>query len=83
MLSNKQSEIEKFAEGSTGQVELSTLQLGQLKIIIPPMNLQEEFGSMMAPISRKIVNIEIENQQLTQLRDWLLPMLMNGQVSIK
>jgi len=24
-----------------------------------------------------------ENQQLTQLRDWLLPMLMNGQVTVK
>ena len=80
---DKQSEIEKFAEGSTGQVELSTLQLGQLKIIIPPMDLQEKFENMMAPVSQKIVNIEIENQQLTQLRDWLLPMLMNGQVSIK
>jgi type I restriction enzyme S subunit len=27
--------------------------------------------------------IKLENQKLTQLRDWLLPMLMNGQVSIK
>ena len=51
--------------------------------IIPPMDLQEKFENMMAPVSQKIVNIEIENQQLTQLRDWLLPMLMNGQVSIK
>ena len=23
-----------------------------------------------------------ENQQLTQLRDWLLPLLMNGQVTV-
>jgi len=23
-----------------------------------------------------------ENQQLTQLRDWLLPMLMNGQITV-
>jgi type I restriction enzyme S subunit len=26
--------------------------------------------------------IKLENQKLTQLRDWLLPMLMNGQVTI-
>ena len=25
---------------------------------------------------------EQENQQLTQLRDWLLPLLMNGQVRV-
>jgi type I restriction enzyme S subunit len=24
-----------------------------------------------------------ENQELTQLRDWLLPMLMNGQVTVE
>jgi type I restriction enzyme S subunit len=27
--------------------------------------------------------LEQENQHLTQLRDWLLPMLMNGQVTVK
>jgi type I restriction enzyme S subunit len=26
--------------------------------------------------------LEQENQHLTQLRDWLLPMLMNGQVTV-
>jgi len=26
--------------------------------------------------------LEQENQQFTQLRDWLLPMLMNGQVTV-
>tara|TARA_R110001583_G_scaffold194969_1_gene368029 strand:- start:22378 stop:23625 length:1248 start_codon:yes stop_codon:yes gene_type:complete len=27
--------------------------------------------------------IKLENQELTKLRDWLLPMLMNGQVTVK
>jgi type I restriction enzyme S subunit len=27
--------------------------------------------------------IKLENQELTQLRDWLLPMLMNGQVTVR
>ncbi len=27
--------------------------------------------------------IKLENQKLTELRDWLLPMLMNGQVTVK
>ena len=26
--------------------------------------------------------LENQNQELTQLRDWLLPMLMNGQVKV-
>jgi len=28
-------------------------------------------------------NIQKENQKLTELRDWLIPMLMNGQVKVK
>ncbi len=32
---------------------------------------------------QKMSLIREENQQLTQLRDWLLPMLMNGQVTVK
>lgn len=31
----------------------------------------------------KLNNIKIENQQLSSLRDWLLPMLMNGQVRVE
>jgi type I restriction enzyme S subunit len=31
----------------------------------------------------EIFKSQIENQQLTSLRDFLLPMLMNGQVKVK
>jgi type I restriction enzyme S subunit len=34
------------------------------------------------PIFRKMNGIIQENQKLTELRDWLLPMLMNGQVKV-
>ncbi len=30
----------------------------------------------------KLENIKLQNQKLTELRDWLLPMLMNGQIKI-
>ena len=32
--------------------------------------------------NEKIKTMENENQKLTELRDWLLPMLMNGQVTV-
>ena len=34
-------------------------------------------------IFKKLTFIKLENQKLTELRDWLLPMLMNGQVTVK
>ncbi|MCA6598239.1 MAG: restriction endonuclease subunit S [Pseudanabaena sp. M046S1SP1A06QC] len=41
------------------------------------------FGEKVNPIIKLRMQNQKQNQQLTQLRDWLLPMLMNGQVSIK
>jgi len=53
------------------------------RIIIPPYELIEEFNDKVENVYEKIANNHKETQQLTQLRDWLLPMLMNGQVTVK
>jgi type I restriction enzyme S subunit len=36
----------------------------------------------MHPIFSQQNNLELQNQELTALRDWLLPLLMNGQVRV-
>jgi len=36
----------------------------------------------MQPIFSQQNNLELQNQELTALRDWLLPLLMNGQVRV-
>ena len=41
-----------------------------------------EFGKMIDPILKKLIVNQRENQYIAQLRDWLLPMLMNGQVMV-
>lgn len=41
-----------------------------------------EFGALIDPTLKKIIFNQRENQYLAQLRDWLLPMLMNGQVTV-
>ena len=56
--------------------------LKQSRIVIPPKDLTEELEKIIAPIFKKKMNNEIENQTLAELRDWLLPMLMNGQVTV-
>ena len=40
------------------------------------------FTNEVTPIFERQNIIELENQQLSELRDWLLPMLMNGQVTV-
>jgi type I restriction enzyme S subunit len=54
----------------------------KLQLIRANKNLEEQFEKMVLPIRRRRELNNIENQKLTELRDWLLPMLMNGQVKV-
>lgn len=51
-------------------------------LAIPKDEVIEKFAAIVEPTFEKIANNTKENQQLTQLRDWLLPLLMNGQVTV-
>jgi type I restriction enzyme S subunit len=79
-LLEKQNEIEGFSNGSTGQVELNRSQLETLKVIVPSNEIQIKFEKSYKNNLEKMAVNAVQNQQLTELRDWLLPMLMNGQV---
>jgi len=57
--------------------------LKQSRISIPSDVLAESLHVKLNPILNKIVCGSEENIKLAKLRDWLLPMLMNGQVTIK
>ena len=50
--------------------------------VYPPSILVQKFYDFTKPIHGQIQKNLMQNQQLTALRDWLLPMLMNGQVSV-
>ena len=52
-------------------------------ITIPENAVLQNYYKIAKPLFKEIINIAFQNQQLTQLRDWLLPMLMNGQIIIK
>ena len=42
----------------------------------------KKYNEITYSIFEKLENLKLENQKLTELRDWLLPMLMNGQVKV-
>lgn len=50
-----------------------------------PFNLKvaEKLGQHLEPILKQLIVNQRENTKLASLRDWLLPMLMNGQVTVK
>lgn len=57
--------------------------LKQAKIVVPPIELISKLDAKLQPIMSQQQILENQNQELTQLRDWLLPMLMNGQVKVE
>lgn len=74
--------IVKYASGSTFK-EISGSVLKTILICLPPFPIIEKYTKLVNPIFEKQNLIELENQQLALLRDWLLPMLMNGQVKVE
>lgn len=52
-------------------------------VIVPDKEVSSKFETQANVIYEKIKNNIFENLELTQLRDWLLPMLMDGQVKVE
>ena len=73
--------LEKISTGSN-QKNLSPIETEKLSIIYSKTIL-ETFEKQTKPIIDKMINNFKENKRLTILRDFLLPMLMNGQVTIQ
>jgi type I restriction enzyme, S subunit len=78
-------EIERFKVQATGSIIVGITKddLIESKCLLPSVELINSFHNLIKPQFDKIrVNLK-ENQKLTELRDWLLPMLMNGQVRVE
>ena len=56
--------------------------LKSIVVIEPPSEIIHIFNATINPVHNKIISLEKENFRLICLRDWILPMLMNGQVEV-
>lgn len=75
----------KCKNSSTGSIHkgIRITPLKEFSFCHPPFYLIEEFTKKIKPILSKMDLNQRQNQELAQLRDWLLPMLMNGQISVE
>ena len=72
------AEIRKTTMGHITQEHLQ-----QSKVAVPPVALTMQLDKLISPILNKQIASQVENHSLAALRDWLLPMLMNGQVRVR
>ena len=70
---------------STGSARdnLSQDMIKNIKVVIPSNEILDRYYHFSNNIIKELTKKQQENEQLTQLRDWLLPMLMNGQVKVE
>ena len=76
--------VKQAEQSSTGSIfkGIRHETLKGLMTIIPPETIAQSFASAVSPVMRtRNDNLE-ENRKLQELRDWLLPMLMNGQATV-
>jgi len=62
---------------------LSDKDLKAINVILPKDKYLSSIFEKFEIILENIIINQQQNQELTQLRDWLLPMLMNGQVKVE
>ncbi len=73
--------MENLATG-TSQKNLSPIDTGNIPIAYNE-KIIEAFSKNTKSVFDKIVLCQKENYELTKFRDWLLPMLMNGQATVE
>lgn len=74
--------LKSLGTGSTF-TEISKNVVAKVKIVIPEKSVTKKFENVVSGISAKWKVIEVENKELISLRDYLLPLLLNGQIGLK
>lgn len=70
------------SEGTTfGSITKNDLH--SLTLAYPTADLLKKYDAVVTNYNKMIFERSLENRELISLRDWLLPMLMNGQVIVK
>ncbi len=73
---------DRLSNGAT-QEAINNESMKSIPLLVPTGDILEKYHQQTYQIHKTIYLREIENEQLANLRDWLLPMLMNGQAIVK
>lgn len=74
--------VVKIMTGSI-QKKINQDNLNSYNIPQIPDPISQAFYEIVKPMFEKIQSLQDENDELTKLRDWLLPVLMNGQATVE
>ncbi len=70
------------ADKATTMGHIKREELDKAEVVIPDDKTYQQLTSVINPIIDEIINNRIENRKLSQIRDGLLPKLMNGEIEV-
>ncbi|MDK2951467.1 MAG: type restriction enzyme subunit [Kosmotogales bacterium] len=82
-IQNKEEHFKHLAIGTTGQTELGRSAISNLSLLKPRQKIQKDFSNSIFNLKRKIQKNLKENENLSKIRDTLLPKLMSGELSVE
>lgn len=78
--------LDKFiflaADKATTMGHIKREELDKAEVVIPDDKTYQNLTSVIKPFIDEIINNRIENRKLSQIRDGLLPKLMNGEIEV-
>ena len=70
------------SKGSTMPYAVWDGGLGDMEILIPPINTAKEFNDLIIPMIKQIQHSFFENKSLKKLREYLMENLLSGKIDI-
>lgn len=70
------------ADKATTMGHIKRDELAKAEVVIPDDKTYQNLTSVIKPFIDEIINNRIENRKLSQVRDGLLPKLMNGEIEV-
>ncbi len=69
-------------KAGTTVIHLGKADIDTIKIVKPPMSIQQVFGNLAEPLLERVLLNEAEARTLADLRDTLLPRLLSGDIRV-
>lgn len=77
--------VKKMTQKATGSIfkGIRVDDLEKIEIVLPSKGIVDSFTTKIIPILNQQAKLQQESMKLSEMRDKLLPLLMNGQVEVK
>lgn len=83
LMKNLKDKINLIGASGSTFCNLNKKDFSNIEVPIPKNEILKQFHYICSPIFESIKNTQLENKKLTNLKNYLLPKLMNGEIDVE